>query len=339
MFCRLIVVSAFLLLMGIAPSQADPSHQVGVETLVITPPEREGQIELTLWYPAKEDGSSELFGESKIFEGVSVRRDATLADGTFPLIVLAHGGLRSNPDLAGWIASYLAGRGNLVILVHAPQFAEADAATAVSEAWLRPSDLSAALSSIEEDPTVAPHLDLDKVAAVGFFLGGTSALAVAGARFDAYGYKRSCDQPIGPDCQWFARNGVDLHQVEDSIVTKSHLDPRIKLAVVINPELSTSFARDSLTSIKIPVHVIILGQLRPDISVLQGHIPQARYVVISDAAPSSAFSQCTQEAAALLAEEGEDVMICRDGGSRSREEIQAEIGSIIEAALASSFRN
>lgn len=308
-------------------------------TSVATAPERGGAIDLTLWYPAKQDGSPELFGDSKIFKGVPARRNASFADGTFPVVLLAHGGLRSNPGLAGWIAAYLAARGRFVVQVHAPQLTEADAAAAVAEVWLRPTDISAALSAVEADPALATHLDLDKVGVVGFFLGGTSALAVAGTRLDADRYKQSCDQPgTDPDCRWFAKHGVDLHQIDDALVSKFHLDSRIKVAVAVNPELSTSLAADSLAGIKIPVQVIALGQPQPEYSVLQDQIPNARSAIISDAVPFSAFSQCTSKSSAILAEEGEDDAICRDGESRSREQIQAEIGSIIEAALAAEFR-
>jgi predicted dienelactone hydrolase len=333
---RLLAIGTFLLLRGIVPSHADPAYHVGLGTSAATVPERGKTIELSLWYPAKQDGHSELFGDSKIFKGVPVRRNASFADGMFPVIVLAHGGLRANPGLAGWIAADLASRGNFVVSVHAPQLTETDAAMAIDEVWLRPSDLSAALSAIKADSAMTAHLNPDKVAAVGFFLGGTSALTLVGARLDADSYRRSCDQPrTGPDCKWFAKSGIDLHKADDEVVSKSHLDARIKLAVAVNPELSTSFATESLSAIKVPVQVIALGPTNVD---FQEHIPNARYAAISDAAPFSAFSQCTSKAPALLAEEGEDDAICRDGGSRSREEIQAEIGSIIEAALAAGFQ-
>ena len=307
--------------------------------MVATAAERGKAIDLTVWYPAKQDGSSELFGDSKIFKGVPVRRNASFADGAFPIVLLAHGGLRSNPGLAGWIAADLAARGRFVIQVHAPQLTEADAAAAVAEVWLRPADLTAALTAVEADPALAAHLDLDKVGVVGFFLGGTSALAVAGARLDAERYKQSCDQPgTDPDCRWFAKHGVDLHQVDAAAVSKSHLDSRVKVAIAVNPELSASFTVESLGSIKIPVQVIALGQPHPEYSILHEQIPNARSAVISDAVPFSAFSQCTPKASFILAEEGEDDAICRDGGNRSREGVQAEIAAIIEAALAAAFQ-
>lgn len=335
----LFALGTLLLLTGIVPSQADLSYHVGLRALAAKVPERGKAIELTLWYPAKQDGASELFGVSKIFKGVPVRRNASFVDGVFPVVVLAHGGLRANPGLGGWIAAYLAARGNFVVSVQAPQLTETDVATAVAEVWLRPSDISTALSTIEADPVMAAHLNPNKVAAVGFFLGGTSALAVVGARLDADSYRRSCDQPsTGPDCTWFAKNGIDLHKIDDEAVSKSHLDRRVKVAVAVNPELTTSLVAKSLHAIQVPVQLIALGRIDPSLSGLQDMIPDARYATIPDAAPFSAFSQCAPKASAVLAEEGEDDAICRDSGNRSREEIQVDIGRIIEAALATGLR-
>jgi len=332
------IIAVLFLLAGIAPSRADLPYQVGLKASVATAPERGKAIDLTIWYPSQQDGSSERYGESKIFRGVSVWRNASFATGTYPLVILAHGGLRSNPALAGWLAADLAMRGRIVVQVHAPELSEADAAAAVAEVWLRPADLSAALSAVEADPALAAHLDPGKVGVVGFFLGGTSALAVAGAQLDADRYRQSCDEPgTDPDCRWYAKHGVDLHQVHAAAVSKSHLDSRIKVAIAVNPELSNSLAAESLAGIKISVQVIALGQPHPEYSVLREQIPAARLAVVSGAVPFSAFSPCTPKASIILAEEGEDDSICRDGGTRSREAIQAEIATIINAALLVGF--
>jgi predicted dienelactone hydrolase len=104
------------------------------------------------------------------------------------------------------------------------------------------------------------------------------------------------------------------------------------------PERGKAIETKSLNAIQVPVQLIALGRNGPSLSGLQQIIPHARYATIPDAAPFSAFSRCTRNASAVLAEEGEDDAICRDGGNRSREEVQVEIGSIIEAALAAELQ-
>src|ERR1700733_1375204 len=131
-----------ILSMGAFSSQAASLSDFGVLTLMTIVPERGRAIDITLWYPANQDGTPELFGDSKIFNGIPVRRKASLADGRFPIILLAHGGLRANPMLAGWIAAYLASRGNVVVMVHPPKLDENDARSVIDEISLRPADLS-----------------------------------------------------------------------------------------------------------------------------------------------------------------------------------------------------
>jgi predicted dienelactone hydrolase len=225
-----------------------------------------------------------------------------------------------------------------VAVVHPPRLGEGDAAKAVGEISLRPADLSATLDALAKDKDVAPHLAPGKTAAVGFFLGGTAALQLAGATLDAESYRRSCDRPKGPDCQWFAKSGVDLHKVADAEITGAHHDPRIGVAVAVNPELAGNFAKGSLVGVKIPFRVINLGppgDMPPhlDASGLSGELAGERYVALADVSPFDAFSQCTPKASAILREEGEDDTLCPEGQSGARAAQHARIAEAIAAAL------
>lgn len=332
-------VAALIFHTAVSGASAAPEHRVGVRSMTTSVSARSQPIELTIWYPTASVGQSESIGESKIFKGVSALRNAPVADGRYPVIVMAHGGFRAAPFHAGWIASYLAARGYIVGVARPPALGPRDAQVAVQEIWLRPADLSATLTAVERDLELSLRIKPDSAAAVGFFLGGTSALALAGGRLDAQSYMHSCDNPeAGMDCAWFAKNGVDLKKSDASHLTRSHHDQRIKVAVAIDPELSKSFAPESLTKIKVPVAIINLGRLDEralalDASGLGKDIPNAHYDIVPDAVSYSAFSECTPKGPALLREEDGEDTICRDGGNRSREEIHGEIARKIEAAL------
>lgn len=331
-----VIACLCFLFLSVADLNAAQFDDVGLVSLTAIVPERNDRISLSVFYPSKDGGSIEEYGSSKIFKGITTRRDAFLPEGKFPVIILAHGGLRANPTLSGWVAADLAARGNVVVVVHPPQLAVNDAQSAVAEIWLRPSDLSAALDAIEANPVFSPHINTQKVATVGFFLGGTSALMIAGARLDSEGYRSSCDDiDAGPDCKWFAKAGVDLHQVDAALISASHVDPRFRTSIIIDPELSDIFTAESLKSIGIKVHLITLGKENlPQLS-LKEKIPNIDYSSIPDASRFSVFSECTQQAATLLSEEGDDDTICQDGGIRSRATIQSEIGDIIGRSIMS----
>ena len=335
--------SFFLLAMALSVAAASApvcaADAVGLRLLTVMAPERGQSLDVRLWYPAAAGGTPVRLGDSKVFQGVPAQQDAPIAEGAFPIILVSHGGLRSAPNLTGWIASRLADLGFVVAVTRPPDLGDRGAEAAIPEIWLRPADLSATLTALLDDPNLVGHLELEQVGALGFLLGGTSALALVGARLDADSYSRSCDEGgTGLDCAWFARSGIDLHAIDTAQLTRSNLDDRIEVAVAVDPELSDSFTAESLSSIAVPVEIINLGSpetIRPglDAANLAGPIATARYAIVPDASEFSAFSLCTPQAPEILLEDGEDDTICRDGGGRPREEIHDELAQMIAEAF------
>ncbi|MDQ0510316.1 alpha/beta hydrolase family protein [Ancylobacter amanitiformis] len=331
---RRMALGAMLLVVGpLAAQAADPA--VGHRILSVTAPERGVPIEVDLWYPAAAGGVAESYGASPLFVGVPAQKDAPVAEGRFPLVLLAHGGLRSNPQMAGWIAGRLAAQGRLVAVAHPPVLGAGAARAAVEEIRLRPGDLEATLSAVEADPAVRAHRAAGKVGAVGFFLGGSSVLALAGARLDTARLRAACDAPAeGPDCRWFAKSGVDLHAVVDERFAASHRDTRIGLVVAVAPEFLDRVQPDSLRGIDLPVTLIDLGPADSPARAAAALIPGLRVETLPDPTPFAAFSRCTPRAAVLLAEEGEDDALCRERPGRSRLVLHEEMARLIAAALA-----
>jgi predicted dienelactone hydrolase len=320
----------------------DPLPPVGLRSFAAIVPERGGTIAVDLWYPAAAGSISTLVGDNKVFQGVAVERDAPIAAGRRPLILLAHGGMRAAPNLAGWLAAGLAAQGYVVAVPRQPDPRRLTAAEAPRELWLRPADLSAALTALVKEAFLADRLDPDKVGIVGFFLGGTSALAMAGARLDPEGYARSCDEAgTGVDCPWYAKAGVDLRRVDAALLGRSNRDRRVGVAVAVDPELATSFTAASLAGISIPVRLIDLGSpgaIPPGLSAasLAHAIPAARYDAVPEATQFDAFSACKPQGAAILRSAG-DEPLCPDRGNPSRAEIHARLLAMIEAALREGF--
>lgn len=179
-------------------TNAAPLDTAGVRSMTVLAPERGMMRDVRVWYSAGAAGTAVSVGDNAVFQGAPARQDAAIAAGSFPLVLLAHGGLRSAPDSGAWIASRLATEGFVVAVPHPPQLAP-------EELWLRPADLSATLTAVASDPTLWSRLDTQAVGVLGFQLGGTAALALVGARIDGQRYARSCDRgETGMDCAWFA---------------------------------------------------------------------------------------------------------------------------------------
>jgi predicted dienelactone hydrolase len=301
-------------------------------------------LTLTLWYPALPGGTPMLIGDNAVFEGAAAQQDAPVADGAFPTVLVSHGGLRAAPNLSGWIARRLAEQGFLVVAVQGPKLGPKDARQAVAEIWERPADLSAALTALGNSADWSQHVDRERVAVLGFFLGGTSALSLAGGRLDADVFRQACGtEPQGVDCDWFEANGVDLSTVDGNTLARSNLDPRIKMAVAVDPEYSASFSRESLAAIGIPVEVFNMGGPGTipgafDASKLRTASPRITYAMLLGATRFSVFSLCKPKGAAILAEDGGDDAICRDETAEHRERVHEELAALISSHLSEKLR-
>jgi predicted dienelactone hydrolase len=295
-------------------------------------------MDATLWYPAGPGGQSLLVGENALFRGVSASQNAPAISGSRPLVLLSRGGLRSGPNIGAWMASRLAMRGFVVAMLRQPDPHSQSPQKTLEEIWLRPADISATLTAIENDPILTGRIDANGVGVLGFQIGGTAALALAGARLDPSSFARSCD-PGGTevDCDWFAKAGVDLRAVDAVQIGRSNLDRRIKTVVVIDPELSTNFTVTSLGDISVPVRVVNLGIPRaiwPGLNAwaLAKALPNAQYETVADATQFSTFPECKSHAAETLETEGEEPL-CNDAGGRGRAEIHDQLASMVAAAF------
>lgn len=319
---------------------AETTETLGVTTMTVDVSGSDRELSVTLWYPAKAGGTPVLIGDSPVFEGVAAHQDAPIADGPFPVVLVSHGGMRAAPHHGNWLGSHLATQGFVAAVVRGPTLGPRDAEVALQEIWRRPADLAATLSELENDPRWQGRLDHEKVGAVGFFLGGTAVLSLVGATLDADRYVTSCDAGgTGVDCAWFAAGGVDLRSVDTGSLTRSNLDPRVKVAIAVDPELTTSFSSESLSGITVPVEIINLGRedaIQPGLKAaeLASAIPGARYHAVSGASRFSAFGRCTPQGPAILREEGESDAICAEAGDQGREAIHARLAELIAAALA-----
>ena len=128
------------------------------------------------WYPV--DGGVPAALPGQFFASGLVCGDAPLAEGgPFPVILLSHG-TGGAPEGLGWLAHALAGAGCIVIGPHhhgntgrEPYRAEGFLCW-----WERAPDLSFALRALAQDGPFAGQMDLGRVDAIGFSLGGMPCL-------------------------------------------------------------------------------------------------------------------------------------------------------------------
>jgi predicted dienelactone hydrolase len=296
-------------------------------------------VDASLWYPAAGPSYRVPVGDGPIFEPVSAFMAPALAEGQHPLVLLSHGS-GGNADALGWLSAGLVARGAIVLAVNHPGSTSGDSSARRSlDLAARAHDLSAALDAALADPAFAPFIDQSRISVVGFSLGGSTALALAGVRFDGQVQAARCTAgPEAADCGFFRRGGADF--AADPGFSADARDPRISGAVAIDPGFGGAATAQSLQAISVPIHLVNLGgadrlpavDVGPKGNGLAARLPGASYTEIAPAVHFTFLATCKPGAEKMLEEEGEDP-ICNDPAGAVRADVHARLIRDIGDAL------
>lgn len=336
----ILVAIATSLLIARQPALA--TENVGMRQITAHSKERGADLAVTVWYPAERGGKPVTLGESVFFIGTPVMHDASVRHGRYPLILLSHGaGLAGNPEALSWLATPLAEHGFVVAApTHPGNSGPNRSAAETMKLWLRPQDITANLNAVSEDASFAEHIEPSKVGMLGLSMGGTTALAIAGARIDPERLASYCDTDTLNQslCGWVRKSGVDLHAMDLRLAGRSNTDRRIRFAMAIDPAPVDVFDFSSFSGISIPVELVNLGMpgaipKTTQAGEIANAIPEASYSTISDASHYSMFAECKPGATEIA--EAEDIgdPICSDGAGRSRGEIHGQMIDMVVSAF------
>jgi predicted dienelactone hydrolase len=311
----------------------------GYDHFDLTAAHRARPVAASIWYPAAGPSYRLKVGDGPIFEPTPAFMAPAIATGKHPLILLSHGS-GGNADGLGWLAAGLVAKGAIVLAVNHQGSTSGDSSPRRSlDLATRAQDLSAALDTVLADPAFGPLIDAAQISTVGFSLGGSTALGLAGVRFDGAVQAERCSTgPDAADCGFFLRGGADFAQSPGFAADAR--DSRISRAVAIDPGFGGAATKPSLAAVTIPVHLINLGEATRlpavDLSAkgndLANRLPGATYSVIAPAIHFTFLAVCKPGAAEILASE-EDDPICSDPADTDRANIHDRLITDIAAAL------
>ncbi|OLP61542.1 dienelactone hydrolase [Xaviernesmea oryzae] len=338
----LALLAGFALPASAAAGPSAERHQVGVSKIEAPSRERGQPLSVTVWYPAEPGGTPVLSGDNAFFDGTPAWKDAPVAAGPYPLILLSHGaGLGGTPDAMSWMAAALADQGFIVAAPTHPGNGGAHrSAEQTIKLWLRPGDVGAALEAVQATPAFAGHLAPGTIGLLGLSMGGNTALAIAGARLDSERLAGYCDDDTrnASLCQWMRMSGVDLHRMDLSQAARDNRNRRIGFVMAIDPAPVDVFDPASFKAIDVPVVLVNLG--RPDAlqetvraDGIAAAIAGSSYATIDDASHFSLFPTCKAGAAEQAKAQEIDEPICADGGGRARTAIHAELVEMVAKAF------
>ncbi len=318
---------------------------VGVRTFEVPSQARGKNLTVTLWYPATGARKPVLFGDDRIFKGSAASKDAPFDSGQFPLVIFSHGS-GGRTEAMGWLAVELAKAGFIVAGPNHPGTTSGDSLPAdTPKLWERTQDLSTVINYLTGNSDWADHIDADRIGVVGFSLGGSTAMEIAGARASLESYARYCDTYTKWDCAWYSGGRgyaegeavdvekLELRRVDKARFEQSNLDTRIKAAVMIDPGLAQAYVAQSLKEIKIPMSFINLGREGDVPTAVQADhlatlVPNSTYVTVSDSDHFSFLPECKEGASAFLKSVGEVDPICEET-NRARKDIHAELSNLV----------
>lgn len=328
---------AMLLALLALPAEAETLP--GFDRFDLTAAHRARPVAVAIWYPAAWPSYRGRIGDGPIFAPSTVFMAPAVEEGRHPLVLLSHGS-GGNAETLGWLAEGLVERGAIVLAVDHPGSTSGDSSARRSlDLGARAGDLGAALDRVLTNPDFAPFVDTARIGAVGFSLGGTTALGLAGVRLDGKVQAERCATgPDAPDCGFFRRGGADFAAAPG--FGADARNPMVSRVVAIDPGFGGSATTESAASVTIPVHLINLGtdtrlaavDVGPSGNDLSGRIKGATYAVMAPASHFTFLAPCKPGAEAMLEEEGEDP-ICTDPAGADRRKVHEALIADIAGAL------
>ena len=243
---KIILCAAFILITSIMPVSAGG---VGFSRIVTGDP-MGGEMRVSLWYPANQVSGSVRVG-SFTFQAT---RDAEPAKGLRGLVVISHG--TGGSDLGHRnIALALANAGFIVAALMHPRDNYEDSRGVGRRIVMegRPRQITATVDALLSIPKWRERIDIERIGAFGFSLGGYTVLAVLGARPDLSNIVDHCvTTPADPFCDIggnlaeSTRRAIELDYQE---APRDVFDPRFCAASIADP-VAVPFSDEALASIK-----------------------------------------------------------------------------------------
>lgn len=343
--CVLPVLLALTATAGLTVPARAEQPSVGFQRLSLPATDRYRALEAAVWYPAEAVGETTLVGDNRVFTGMAVRVDAPPQPGRHRLVVLSHG-YGGNWTNQQWLAADLAAQGYLVAAPNHPGSTSRDMAPpGATMLWKRPGDVSRVIDWLNGSPPWSTLVVPGRAAVIGHSLGGWTAVALAGARFDPSRHEAACAvHPLmaacGPEIGGLDEEGT----ARRPWVTTPMVDGRIEAFVTLDLGLAQGFDPAGLGGIDKPFLVVGAGpgDRKMPVELESRHLAallpgdRTRYVEIGDANHFSFLSICKADAVPLLeAAKPGDGMICQDREGRSRDAIHRQVSDLIVGFLGS----
>jgi predicted dienelactone hydrolase len=308
-------------------------------------------LRVRVWYPVDHDVQEQPHGIGApghpFFIGHPVAANAPLSPSRtrYPLLLISHG-TGGSADSLDWLGSALAAQGYVVAAVNHPGNNALEPLTAEGFQlwWERATDVSETLDGMLRDTAFGPHIDLQRIGAIGFSLGGYTVLELAGARTHRDAFEHFC-QSADADAICIPPEANDLRQANDFKLSTSpqitasvarsgdsYREPRIKAVLAIAPALGEAFDAGSFADVHIPIALLAgsadtVVPVKTNVQRFAGFLPGSPVTLLPGAGHYTFLDVCTPEA-------GDKTSLCQDGHGVDRAAVHTRAVAQVTAFFA-----
>lgn len=199
-------------------------------------------LRLVRWYPSTDEGGEGVSYLGGLVPDPGSWRDATPAEGPFPVILMSHGS-QGYAEAMGHLGHHLASHGWVVLSPDHTGNLLTDGERDVHIYYQRPADLRAVL----DHAAALPQADLELVVGLGHSFGGYTLHALAGARYAIEELAPACYD--GSDESSFCQG---MSPEIEAVFAAGFADPRLRTFVSIGAGDLRLFGADGLEGMTVP---------------------------------------------------------------------------------------
>lgn len=333
------IFALLALLLGVTVAAAQ-DYQTGLTELTILDADDDRHLGGYLWYPTTAtEGSVRAHGNA-VWEAIRVIPNAEPTAGQHPLVILSHG-MFGNARNQAWLASALTQRGYIVAAINHPGTSTLQRdPDQRRELWERPRDITRTIDHIVDASEFRDSVDRSRIFMAGHSLGGFTAIALAGGRYDPAKIEAFCaDNQDELVCGILDDWNIAKTPEDREAISRDLSDPRISGFAVFDLGGTQTFSTESLSSIERPMLVIgapltVTGlDLDIESRALMAALPSqtARYLEPPALSHVDFMGLCTPQALDILREEEpEDVFVCEEGREQRRDEHAVIVNAVTD---------